>query len=58
MQGAFDFEFIGNFFHQFLTLWKIMIFGRIGKPSDFAVVSEFGETSRDPPRLAARGAPP
>jgi len=21
MQGAFDFEFIGNFFHQLLTLW-------------------------------------
>ena len=26
MQGTFDFEFIGDFFHQLLTLWKITIF--------------------------------
>jgi hypothetical protein len=56
MQGAFDFEFIGNFFHEFLTLCKITVFRRLGKPSDFVIVSEFGGAGRDPPRLATRGA--
>jgi len=32
MQGAFDFEFIGNFFHQFFTLRQITIFPQIRKP--------------------------
>ena len=35
MQGTFDFEFIGDFFHQFHALWKITIFRQIGNPSDF-----------------------
>jgi hypothetical protein len=35
MQGTFDFEFIGNFFNQFFTLWKVAIFRQIRKPLDF-----------------------
>ena len=31
MQGTFDFEFIGDFFHEFLTLWKVTIFRQIRK---------------------------
>lgn len=34
MQGIFDFKFIGNFFHQLLTLWKITIFRQI-RHNDF-----------------------
>jgi len=26
MHGTFDFEFIGNFFHQLNALWKVTIF--------------------------------
>jgi hypothetical protein len=32
MQGTFDFEFIGDFFHQLNALWKITVFRQIRKP--------------------------
>lgn len=44
MQGTFDFEFIGDFFHQFFTLWKVTIFRQIRKPPDFVPIH--GHASR------------
>ena len=38
MQGTFDFEFIGNFVHEFDALWKITIFWQICKPPHFGPV--------------------
>ena len=38
MQGTFDFEFIGDFFHQFYALRKVTIFPQIGKSPDFVPV--------------------
>ena len=33
MQGTFEFEFIGDFFHQFHARWKIKVFRQIRKPT-------------------------
>jgi hypothetical protein len=38
MQGTFDFEFIGDFFYEFLTLQKITVFRLIRKPPDFVPI--------------------
>ena len=38
MQGTFDFEFIGDFFHQFYALRKITVFRQIRKPADLAPI--------------------
>jgi hypothetical protein len=34
MQGGFEVEFIGDFFHQFHALWKVAIFRQIRKLPD------------------------
>jgi hypothetical protein len=36
MQGTFNFEFIGDFFHELHALWKITVFRQIRKPLDFS----------------------
>ena len=38
MQGAFEFEFIGDFLHQFYALWKVAVFRQVRKPPDFIPV--------------------
>src|ERR1022692_2953197 len=38
MQGTFDFEFIGYFFHELHALRKITVFRQIRKPPDFVPV--------------------
>jgi hypothetical protein len=38
MQGTFDFEFIGCFFHELHALWKITVFRQIRQPPDFVPV--------------------
>jgi hypothetical protein len=47
MQGTFDFKFIGNFFHQFLTLWQVTIIRQIRKSPDFIPVNGDGATQNN-----------
>jgi hypothetical protein len=40
MQGTFDFEFTGDFFHELHALWKVTIFRQIRKPPDLTRISQ------------------